>query len=109
MWKVAARCVGQGRAFATREAIEYDVAIVGGGPAGKWGLVSRVGLATAVSLKRLAKSTLGQDVSVCLVEKGSAIGSHIISGCILEPKSLQEIFPETNFNIVTVCYFLPHL
>jgi len=67
-----------------REKMQYDVLIVGGGPAG---------LSTAIQLKKLEKKH-GKNISVCLIEKGSAIGSHIISGNCFEPRALQELFPD---------------
>lgn len=66
-----------------REALEFDVVIVGGGPSG---------LAAACRLMHNALAA-GQEISVCLVEKGSEIGAHILSGAIFEPRVLTELFP----------------
>jgi electron-transferring-flavoprotein dehydrogenase len=68
----------------TRDAMEYDVVIVGAGPSG---------LATAIRLKQLA-ATGGADLSVCVVEKGSEVGAHILSGAVIEPRALAELFPD---------------
>src|SRR3954454_6540245 len=70
--------------MAERESMPYDVVIVGAGPAG---------LAAAIRLKQLA-SEAGRELSVCILEKGSEIGAHILSGAVVDPKALNELIPD---------------
>ncbi len=67
-----------------REAMEYDVVIVGAGPAG---------LSCAIRLKQLAQKT-EKELSVCILEKGSEVGAHLLSGAVFEPRALNELIPD---------------
>lgn len=67
-----------------RDVMEYDVLIVGAGPAG---------LSAAIKLKQLALET-GQEISICILEKGSEVGAHIVSGAVIDPIALNELIPD---------------
>ena len=67
-----------------RESMAYDVVIVGAGPAG---------LAAAIRLKQQA-ATANHDLNVCVVEKGSEVGAHILSGAVMDPRAITELFED---------------
>ena len=70
--------------MAERESMQYDVVVVGAGPAG---------LACAIRLKQIAAER-GSEASVCVIEKGSEVGAHILSGAVMDPRALAELFPD---------------
>ncbi len=74
--------------MAQREVMEYDVVVVGAGPAG---------LAAAIRLKQLAAAA-GGEITVCVLEKGSEVGAHILSGAVMDPRALNELLPDWQQN-----------
>jgi electron-transferring-flavoprotein dehydrogenase len=74
----------EGKRMTSRESMAYDVVIVGAGPAG---------LSAAIRLKQLAAAA-GRELSVCILEKGSEVGAHILSGAVIDPKALNELIPD---------------
>ena len=67
-----------------RERMDFDLVIVGAGPAG---------LASAIKLKQMSHSA-GQEISVCVLEKGSEVGAHILSGAVMDPRAMNELIPD---------------
>ena len=75
---------GKENGLRSREAMEFDAVIIGAGPAG---------LAAAIRLKQLAAAA-DKEISVVVIEKGSEVGAHILSGAVIDPKGLDALIPD---------------
>src|SRR6185436_9761657 len=83
-WQLGRSSMARGADLPPREAMDFDVVIVGAGPAG---------LAAAIKLKQLATAA-GRELSVVVLEKGSEVGAHILSGAVIDPIGLTRLIPD---------------